>query len=296
MQESGAAGTEAPATPLVGVVGSAQRTNTQLVAAWQAHGLAAALVSPSEAKAVLRPGDTAIARLDVLPTLDGVEEGLDELDDLARRGVRLLNTRDALVSAHDKLLTAARLAKARVPHPKTVHLPHAEAPHGLTPPFVLKPRYGSWGIDVFLCETERSFEEVLDEIRLRPWFLRHGALLQELIPSSGRDLRILVANGRVVGAVQRIASPGEWRTNVSRGATRAPLSPTPEACRLAIEAAAAIEADFVGVDLLPLDDGYVVIELNGAVDFDNHYDLAASDVYMRIATSLGVAEQALVRR
>jgi hypothetical protein len=35
---------------------------------------------------------------------------------------------------------------------------------------------------------------------------------------------------------------------------------------LAIEAARAIRADFVGVDLLPSGNGYVVAELNGAVD------------------------------
>lgn len=295
LRESRAAGNGAPGSPLVAIVGSPQQTNVALVAAWQAHGLAAALVSPSEAKTLLGPGDMALARLDVLPALDGIEDGLDELGDLSRRGVRLLNSRRALVCAHDKLLTAESLVTARLPHPKTVHLPREDAPLGLRPPFVLKPRFGSWGLDVFLCETEQSFETVLRQIRDRSWFLRHGALLQELVPSTGRDIRILVAGGRVVGAIQRIASPGEWRTNVSRGAARVPLTPSPEACRLAIAAAAAVGADFVGVDLLPLEDRYVVIELNGAVEFDKRYDLDGNDVYMQIATALALPHPTLVR-
>ena len=92
----------------------------------------------------------------------------------------------------------------------------------------------------------------------------------------------------MVGAVQRVAKPGEWRTNVSRGAGRVPLTPAPEASRLAIAAAAAISADFVGVDLLPLEEGYVVIEINGAVEFDRTYDIGGRNVYLRIADSLSL--------
>ncbi len=136
---------------------------------------------------------------------------------------------------------------------------------------------------------------MLREIRDRPWFLRHGALLQEIVPSTGRDIRILVAGRRVVGAIQRIAQPGEWRTNVSRGAARVPVTPSPEACSLAIAAAAAIGADFVGVDLLPLEDGYSVIELNGAVEFDRRYDLGGQDVYMQIASALALPLANLAR-
>jgi RimK family alpha-L-glutamate ligase len=183
---------------------------------------------------------------------------------------------------------------AGLPHPKTVHLPHAESPIGLPLPFVLKPRYGSWGVDVFLCETKSALEVVLEEIRDRPWFIRHGALLQELVPSTGRDTRVLVAGGRVVGAVQRVAALGEWRTNVALGATREPVTPSPEACRLAIAAANAIGAHFVGVDLLPHDGGYVVLEINGAVEFDNGYDLAGQDVYAEIASALALPQPSLV--
>jgi ribosomal protein S6--L-glutamate ligase len=280
--------------PLVVILGSRQQTNIDLVAAWEADGLPAALLTPNEALALLGLGDTVVARLDVLPTLDGIETGVELLDDLTWEGVRVLNSRHALVCAHDKLRTAAYLATARLPHPKTVHLPHADAPLGLTPPLVLKPRHGSWGADVFLCETTSALEAVLDEIRSRPWFLRHGALLQEVVQSEGRDLRILVAGGRVVGAIERVAAAGEWRTNVALGASREPVTPDTKACELAIAAQEALGADFVGVDLVRHGDSYVILELNGAVDFDNAYPIGGRDVYEEIAVGLGLPQPAVV--
>jgi RimK family alpha-L-glutamate ligase len=254
----------------------------------------AALLSPHEAKTLLGPGDVAIGRLDVLPTLDGIEDGVELLDDVAWAGVRLLNSRAALVRSHDKLRTARALVAARLPHPKTVHLAHDRAPLGLRPPLVLKPRYGSWGIDVFRCRGDQELTAVIEAVRDRRWFRRGGALLQELVASDGRDIRLLVANGRVVGSIQRVAPDGEWRTNVSLGAARIPINPTPEMCRLAIAAAAAVGADFVGVDLLPVEDGYVVIETKGAVEFDRRYDLDGGDVYTELVNALGLPQTALV--
>ena len=76
---------------------------------------------------------------------------------------------------------------------------------------------------------------------------RTGALVQELIPPCGRDLRVLVAGGRVVGAIQRVAAPGEWRTNVALGGHRVAVSePSADACELALLAAEARDADLVG--------------------------------------------------
>ena len=156
----------------------------------------------------------------------------------------------------------------------------------IAPPVVVKPRFGSWGTDVFRCETRGDLARKLAEVCARPWFIRHGALVQELVPPTGYDLRLVVAAGRVVGATERVARPGEWRTNVALGGTRRPTRPSREVCALGVRAAEVIGADLVGVDLLPASGGYVVLELNGAVEFDRAYDLGGSNVFTEAAVAL----------
>lgn len=284
---------ERPHGAIVAIVGGPQEANVLLAAEWLERGIPAALLSPQDAIDLLAPLDTALLRLDVLRTLDGIEDGLHDLFGLAERGVRVLNPPSSMLATHDKLRTARHLVAARLPHPKTVHLPRADAPLGLRPPLVIKPRFGSWGDDVFRCDDDEDLNRVLDAVRGRRWFQRHGALLQELVPTRGRDVRILVANGRVTGAVERVAAPGEWRTNVSRGAARMPVRPSAAMSRLAIAAAAAVGADLVGVDLLPVPGGHIVLELNGAIEFDGDYSLAGSDVYSEVADALGLARAAV---
>jgi RimK family alpha-L-glutamate ligase len=270
----------------VGIVGWRQTTNEALAEAWQELGVDATLVLPGLAMERLAQGDVALARLDVLVTLDGIEPGIEVLAELSARGVRVLNGADALLGAHDKLETAARLQEAGLPHPLTSHVLSPSDPLPLAPPVVVKPRFGSWGVDVLRCETESEFASTLELIAERPWFRKHGAIVQELVPPAGYDLRLVVAGAQVVGAAERVAHPGEWRTNVSLGGTRRPASPSAETQALGIDAARAIGADFVGIDLLPTPEGYVVLELNGAVEFDRNYDLNGADVYDAAATAL----------
>ena len=165
------------------------------------------------------PGDVALGRIDVRATLDGVEDGLAALALLAGRGVTVLNHPSALLAAHDKLLTARALERAGLPHPRTALLLPGAVPPAFELPCVLKPRFGSWGKDVMVCRDRAGLARALLSLAARPWFMRHGALVQELVPPLGHDLRIVVAGGEVVGAIRRTAAPGEWRTNVALGGT-----------------------------------------------------------------------------
>jgi [lysine-biosynthesis-protein LysW]--L-2-aminoadipate ligase len=261
-------------------------TNAELVRAWRKLGIKVRIATPEQAADRVLPGDAVVARLDVLETLDGIEPGLDVVEALERRGARVLNRADALRAAHDKLETSFKLQAAGLPHPRTVHVASTADDAALRPPLVVKPRHGSWGKDVFRCMSERELVRCLEEVRDRGWFRRHGAIAQELLPLSGFDLRLIVAGGRVVGAAERVARPGEWRTNVSLGGTLREAHPDPATAALAIAAARAIGADLVGVDLAPTESGYVVIELNGAADFDDRYWIEGTNVYAEIADAL----------
>jgi glutathione synthase/RimK-type ligase-like ATP-grasp enzyme len=151
---------------------------------------------------------------------------------------------------------------------------------------VLKPRFGSWGREVFLCRDRDELSRTVATLSEREWFRSHGALAQEVLPLLGYDLRIVVAAGRVVGAARRDAAPGEWRTNVALGGMRSFVIPPAAAVELALTAAAAAGADLIGVDLMPTtDDSWSVLELNGAVDF-NHQYVRQGDVYANVVGAL----------
>ena len=211
-----------------------------------------ALLEPEAARGWLTGGDVALGRLDVLPTMDGPEPGLGALRGLEESGIVILNRAGALLSAHDKLATALRLGAHGLPHPRTAHV-GGRADPGLGFPVVVKPRFGSWGCDVRLCRSRSALARCLRRLSDRSWFRDQGALVQELVPTIGRDLRIIVAAGEVVGAIERLAADGEWRTNVELGAVRRRVVPPPDASLLALAAAAAIGADAsLGVELLPV--------------------------------------------
>jgi glutathione synthase/RimK-type ligase-like ATP-grasp enzyme len=178
-------------------------------------------------------------------------------------------------------------------------------------PLVLKPRFGSWGRDVERCSTAEELDAALVRLQQKRWFREHGALAQELVeprgsrleapaaepPLPGRktdaavdgriwDLRLVVAGGQVVGAVCRIARGDEWRTNAALGAQVEAVEPPPIARALALAAAQAAHADLVGVDLLPTPNGgFLVLELNGAVDFRPLY-APNRDVYTDVVAAL----------
>ena len=246
-------------------------TNDRL-AAVACRGVRWQQLTPGRALRLLGPGDVALGRLDVLPTLDGVDDGLWALGGLEARGVRVLNPPAALLAAHDKLLTARLLRRAGLPHPRTRIVRPGGTLARPAAPAVVKPRFGSWGRNVVRCDDEAALRATLERLHAEPWFRVQGALVQELVPPRGYDLRLVVAGRRVVGSISRRAAPGEWRTNVALGAVRVPAAPSPAACELAVAAAAAAGTDLVGVDLLPTPEGgWTIVELNGAVDFTPDY-------------------------
>lgn len=268
------------------VAGRFTPTNVALVDAFRAAGIAAGLHPLEQVLRRARAGDAVLPRLDVVSSLDGVEPGLERLVELERRGVLLVNGAGTILAAHDKLMTALRLGRRGVPHPRTIHLDAPPKRLVIEPPLVVKPRFGSWGRDVVRCETERDLHRCLHALQSRTWFQRQGALVQELVPPRGHDVRVLVAGGTVVGAVKRVAAEGEWRTNIALGGHREHVTPPPLARTLAVEAAAAVEGGFVGVDLLPTPDGrYSVVEVNGCVDFTSEYSVDG-DVHEAVVAEL----------
>src|SRR4051812_39404571 len=262
-------------TGLVIVADRSSATNRSLAAALRASGVSVRRLGGAQLRGARMlgrlEGAVLLGRVDVSRRLDGVGESFWELRRLEAEGRSVLNGAGALLRCHDKLQTARSLYRAGVPHPSTIVMHDCSTTPPFDGPYVVKPRFGSWGRGVERCEDTAELRTCLRRASRRRSFSSRGVLVQEYIENARVDLRVVVAGGHVVGAVQRVAAAGEWRTNVALGATRLPVDPPPEARELAVAAAEAVGGDLVGVDLLPTADGYTVLELNGAVDFNDTY-------------------------
>src|SRR5262249_12666582 len=198
---------------------------------------------------------------------------VDALHWIEDRGVPVMNAAAAIERSVDKFYTDARLREAGVPTPETVVTERSDeamaairamlarpAPDGAGNEVVIKPIFGSMGHGIVrVSDPDVAFRVVqaLDQIRSVYY-------VQRAIDSNGPDVRAFVIGGRVVGAIERRAASGDWRANVSRGGRARSFDLPPAWQALAIRAAAAIGADYAGVDLLPSSDGAVfVLEVNG---------------------------------
>ena len=96
------------------VSGTLNPTNASLLDALREAGLDARLTLPADLSAA-HPGDVVLGRLDVTPTLEGVEPGMWELRRAKARGIHVFNEPGALLAAHDKLMTVSSKAPATAP-------------------------------------------------------------------------------------------------------------------------------------------------------------------------------------
>jgi [lysine-biosynthesis-protein LysW]--L-2-aminoadipate ligase len=189
---------------------------------------------------------------------------------LTAAGVDVVNSADAIEVCGDKWRSTVALEAAGVPTPRTAL--------GLTPqaalaaldsigyPAVIKPLVGSWGRLVVQLPDRAGAESVLEYASALPGAQSHLGYVQELIDKPGRDIRVVVVGGRVLGAVYRTGE--SLRTNVALGGRALPCEATPEITGLALDAAAAVGADIAGVDLIEDREGrLLVLEVNHRVEF-----------------------------
>jgi ribosomal protein S6--L-glutamate ligase len=190
------------------------------------------------------------------------------LDALECQGVAFLNPIAAIAAARSKITTQQQLHAAGLPVPATVLVRTWEGVEDalrLLPagPWVVKPAMGSKGRDVALARTAAELRAVF---ALRWEADRHEILLiQEYLSTDAErpwDMRVLVLQGEVVGAMRREAPAGEFRANYSLGGTVAAVRPEPAIAALAVRAAETLDLDLAGVDILVSPDGPRILEVN----------------------------------
>jgi len=190
---------------------------------------------------------------------------------LERLGVYCINSSISIDTVKDKLFTHQILAESRLPVPKTMLLKfpvdyqHIEQHMGF--PLIVKTLSGSLGRGVFLANDRDKFEDLARIIEIANPNM--NIILQEMVMTSyGKDLRVFVVGGRVIGCMKREAKENEYRANYSAGGSVTPFPLTEEIEWLSLEATKILRLDIAGVDLLfDSNDGYKICEVNSSPMF-----------------------------
>lgn len=187
---------------------------------------------------------------------------LGVLHALDRLGVPVYNTARAIERCVDKSTTSFLLAHAGLPTPPSVVVQTAELARAAvvdSPDCVLKPLFGAQGRGLRRLSRPDEVPE--------PEAVAGVYYLQPFVPprreGEWRDCRVFVVGGVAVAAMIRHGR--SWITNVHQGASCEALIPEGVVADLAVGAAAAVGADYAGVDLIPApgsENRWLVLEVN----------------------------------
>jgi gamma-F420-2:alpha-L-glutamate ligase len=187
-----------------------------------------------------------------------------------RQGVPMVNGSAAIEAVADKLQTLQMLASAGLPIPKTilgkfpVDVNVVEREIGF--PVVVKTLRGTRGNGVLLCSNREQFNDLANLLD----GAQSGAdfIFQQYVKAShGRDVRVLVVNGRAIAAMERRSTDGGFKSNISLGGVGVAFEPPSAMADLAVRVAAALSLDVAGVDILLDENDYLICEANSSPGF-----------------------------
>jgi len=127
----------------------------------------------------------------------------------------------ALMRSRDKLRSLQILTKAGLGLPKTIFTNYSKDVEHVVEsaggaPLILKLLEGTQGLGVVLADNVNAAKSVLDAFN----GLKARVIAQEFVKEAkGEDIRALIVDGVVVGAMKRKGKEGEFRSNLHRGGT-----------------------------------------------------------------------------
>ncbi len=237
-----------------------------------------------------------LARIIPNGSLEQIIYRVDALHWLEDAGVCVLNSPRSIERTVDKFYTSSILQRAGLPTPETVvcdSFDHAMDAFRAMGDVVVKPLFGSMGLGMVRVSDEESAWRVFRALEA----IRGVYYVQRAVGRTGtagaRDVRAFVVGDRVLGAIERRAPAGGWRTNVARGGMARAFELPSEWCAMALRAARAVGAEYAGVDLLPGtgtgtgdDETVYVLEVNGIPGWRGFQEATSIDVATAIVDHL----------
>jgi ribosomal protein S6--L-glutamate ligase len=172
----------------------------------------------------------------------------------------------AIKRSRDKLRSLQILSKNGVDMPKTIFASNKSTAQDVIAlsggaPLVLKILEGTQGVGVVLVDSTKAAKSVLDAF----YGMDVNLLVQEFIEEAGgADIRALVVNGEVIGAMKRQGAEGDFRSNLHQGGTASAYKLTRKEKSTALAAAKAMGLGVCGVDMIPSSRGPLVMEVNSS--------------------------------
>ncbi|ALJ05828.1 alpha-L-glutamate ligase [Pseudalgibacter alginicilyticus] len=195
-------------------------------------------------------------------------------------------TSDAIQRSRDKLRSLQRLSKAGIGMPKTVFTNYSRdveevIEHVGGVPVIIKLLEGTQGLGVVLAETKNAAESVLEAFN----GLEARVIVQEFIKEAkGADLRALIVDGHVVGAMKRQGKEGEFRSNLHRGGSANIIKLSEDELRLAQNASRVLKLPVCGVDMLQSSRGPLLLEVNSTPGLEGIEDATGKNIAKNIIT------------
>jgi len=153
-------------------------------------------------------------------------------------------------------------------------------------PYIAKDIIGSSGIGVFKISEDSDLLKLFKTFNSN--FKIKTLLFQRLLPKA-EDLRVIVLNGKIVGAMKRIALPGNFLSNYSQGGKveSYKIGEDLEANSIALETSKLFKLDYCGIDLMKNEEGkWVVLEVNRACQFEGFEESTGINVASKIVDYL----------
>ena len=202
---------------------------------------------------------------------------LDVLCNLERSGLNVVNPPEAIRTAANKHMCSYLFREHGLPTPDTILTTDLDAALDAIRDWgraVVKPIFGFKGMDIHcVVDDEHSVKLLRSVIDTR------GVLyLQRFISNPGRDIRVFVVDRDVPAAIYRLAPPGSWINNLSRGGSHRRCEVTGEIAGLAVDAAQAVGTVYAGVDLIEGEDGLQILEVNGTPSGRGIYEACGVNV------------------
>jgi RimK family alpha-L-glutamate ligase len=232
----------------------------------------------------LDSADVVLARIIPSGSLEQIIFRVDALHRLEDRGTRVVNSPRAIERTVDKFWTSTLLEQCGIPTPETVVCDDPEeaiAAYRRLGDVIVKPLFGSMGLGMVRVSDEEMAFRVFRTIEQ----IRGVYYVQRTVDHDGTDIRAFVLGGRVIAAIERRGSG--WRTNLARGGTARSVPLSEQLSGLAVRAAAAVGADYAGVDLVTGRDGTTyVLEVNGIPGWRGLQEATGLDIAGRLIDHL----------